>query len=235
MLLRCKCSLVPLYERQQAATLHIIASDLTIMTTRSSSESGARELVAVESGGNKGTLEPHSIAWPHAPTHRLTETGIYMVTAGTYRKQPLFRDAPRLRMLHDALLTVAANHGWRLEAWAVFQNHYHFVAAASVDASTLALFIRELHSRTAVALNRHDAMPRRRVWHNYWDTQLTHETSYLARLNYVHQNPVKHGIVPVAADYPWCSAAWFERTATPAQVKTIYAFKTDRIRVQDDF
>lgn len=195
-------------------------------------DSGVRELApALQSGGKP----PHSTSWPHAPTHRLSETGVYMVTAGTYRKQRLFHDGPRLRMLHNALLTVADKHTWRLEAWTVFPNHYHFIAHAPVDAGTLVTFLRELHSRTAVALNRQDGAPRRKVWHNYWDTQLTHEASYLARLHYVHQNPVKHGVVALANQYPWCSAAWFERTATPAQVKTIYSFKTDRIHVQDDF
>jgi len=62
-----------------------------------------------------------------------------------------------------------------------------------------------------------------------------YEKSYLARLNYVHQNAVKHGLVSVANQYPWCSAAWFERTATRAQVRTIYSFKTDRVTVQDEF
>jgi putative transposase len=189
-----------------------------------------------ESGSEPPQSKQHSKPpWPHAPVHRLTETGVYMVTAGTYRKQRLFLDGPPLRMLHHALLTVAEKHAWRLEAWTVFPNHYHFIAAAPADAATLPIFLRELHSRTAIALNRHDATPGRKVWHNYWDTRLTNEVSYLARLNYVHQNPVKHGIVSVAADYPWCSAGWFERTATPAQVKTIYSFKTDRIHVHDDY
>jgi putative transposase len=158
-----------------------------------------------------------------------------MVTAGTYNKQRLFDDNRTLKMLHDALLTVAANHQWCLEAWTVLPNHYHFIAVAPADAGTLKALIQELHSRTAIALNGYHDMPARKVWHNYWDTRLTNEASYLARLNYVHQNAVKHGVVSAATDYPWCSAAWFERTATPAQVKTIYAFKTDRIRVQDDF
>ena len=65
--------------------------------------------------------------------------------------------------------------------------------------------------------------------------QLTYEKSYLARLNYVHQNPVKHGLVRVPSLYPWCSASWFERTAKPAQVKTIYRFKTDRLKILDDY
>jgi REP element-mobilizing transposase RayT len=40
-------------------------------------------------------------------------------------------------------------------------------------------------------------------WHNFWETRLTHEGSYLARLNYVHQNPLKQGLVEVAKQYPW--------------------------------
>src|SRR5947208_1093555 len=54
------------------------------------------------------------------------------------------------------------------------------------------------------------------VWHNYRETRLTYQRCYLARLNYVHQNPVKHGFVPVATKYQCCSAAWFERTASAA-------------------
>ncbi|HEV2884687.1 MAG TPA: hypothetical protein VGW36_07500 [Pyrinomonadaceae bacterium] len=75
----------------------------------------------------------------------------------------------------------------------------------------------------------------REVWYNFWDKKLTYERSYLARLNYVHQNPVKHGLVNVANQYAWCSASWFERTASPAAIKTIYRFKTDRLRIDDDY
>ena len=92
-----------------------------------------------------------------------------------------------------------------------------------------------LHGNTAREINCRQRQPERQVWHNFWDTQLTYHKSYLARLNYVHQNPVKHRLVRVARQYRWCSAAWFERTCTPAQVKTIYGFKTDRLRVPDDF
>jgi len=51
----------------------------------------------------------------------------------------------------------------------------------------------------------------------------------------VHQNAVKHGLVPVANQYRWCSAAWFERATSAAQVKTISSFKIDKVNVYDDF
>jgi putative transposase len=185
---------------------------------------------------SNGNEHPHpNVPWPHAPVHRLDDAGVYIVTAGTYGKQHLFSSGPRLRMLHAALLTIADQHATRLEAWVVFPNHYHFVAVTDPEPGSLRSLIRELHSRTAISLNRYDSAPARKVWHNYWDTHLTHERSYFARLNYVHQNPVKHGLVAVARDYSYGSAEWLERTATPAQVRTIYSFKTDRVRVIDDF
>ena len=35
--------------------------------------------------------------------------------------------------------------------------------------------------------------------------------------------------------YPWCSAAWFERTASRAFQQTLANLKIDRLNVLDDF
>ena len=182
-----------------------------------------------------GDKSPHSKCWPHAPLHRLEGKGTYIVTAGTLNRAHFFRDAQSLDLLERELLAKAEEYRWQLEAWAVFSNHYHFVAHALEDAETLKPYLIHLHADTARKLNRLDGTQRRQVWCNYWDTKLTYEKSYLARLNYVHQNAIKHGLVPVANQYRWCSAAWFERTATASQVKTIYRFKTDKVRIIDDF
>jgi len=179
---------------------------------------------------------PHSkMPWPHAPVHKLSEHGVYFVTAGTLHKVHVFRDAERLDLLERKLLTLAEHYYWQVEAWAVFPNHYHCVCRGNPDSADLGKLLRHLHADTARELNRLDQTPGRQVWHNFRDTKLTFEHSYLARLNYVHQNAVKHGLVPVANQYRWCSAAWFERVATPAQVQTLYSMKTDQVNVPDDF
>jgi len=176
--------------------------------------------------------------WPHAPVHRLAQSGTYFVTVGAYLKQHYFRGPERLSLLHRGLLTVGHDFCWQLEAWAVFSNHYHFIGHSPQTedgAQSLSKMLGLLHEKTAKWVNRLDAVRGRQVWHNFRETLLTYEKSYLARLNYVHQNAVKHGLVPVANQYPWCSAAWFERTARPAQVKTIYGFKTNNLRVYDEY
>jgi putative transposase len=176
-----------------------------------------------------------SIDWPHAPVHRLDSDGIYMVTAGTLNKRHLFVDAGKLTLLQDCLLSLAKKYQWRLEAWAVFSNHYHFVARNNPESGSLKRLLKHLHADSARKLNLADGVVGRTVWFNFWDTKLTYERSYLARLNYVHQNAVKHGLVPVANQYQWCSAAWFERVTRPAMVKTIYSFKIDKLNIFDEF
>ena len=161
-----------------------------------------------------------------------------MVTAGTYQKLPHLNTPARLDFFLQSLFTYAEEFGWSLRAWAVLANHYHFIAHSPEDqptAESLRTMLKILHVKTSGWVNQLDHMPERQVWFNFWETRLSYPKSYLARLNYTHQNPVKHGLVPVANQYPWCSAAWFERTASPAQVKSIYRFKTDKLEIPDEF
>lgn len=181
----------------------------------------------------KSQLPPKD--WPHAPVHRLADNAVYFVTASTFCKRHFFDTPGKRDLLERHLLAFAKRDGWELEAWAVFASHYHIVARGNPDSRNLGEFLHDLHGVTARELNQLDGIRGRRVWFNFRDTRLTIHYSYLARLNYVHQNPVKHGLVAVANQYPWCSAAWFERVASPAQVKTIYGFKIDRLKVEDDF
>ncbi len=226
------------------------------MAERSGDTAFGRRGVAEAKGGVALRFPPHSkvasrgsfcapsampareTPWPHAPEHRLAQRGTFFVTAATYQKAHHFRGGERLAVLHRGLLAVARDHRWRLEAWAVFSNHYHFIAHSPEDADTaesLRAMLSLLHERTAKWLNKLDGAAGRKVWHNYRETRLTFEKSYLARLAYTHRNAVRHRLVPVANQYPWCSAAWFERVATPAQVQTIYSFGEDRLSVPDDF
>lgn len=173
--------------------------------------------------------------WPHAPMHSLSAQGIYMVTAGIYQKQHLLNTPAKRTLIRNMLFKYAAQVNWSLQAWAVMGNHYHFIAVSPNDAKTLKSLLAKLHEYSAKKLNRIDSTPGRKVWHNYWDSHITHQTSYFARLRYVHQNPVHHGIVENASNYQWCSQSWFEHHADRSIVNTLARFKTDKLSVRDDF
>lgn len=114
-------------------------------------------------------------------------------------------------------------------------TNYHFVAQSPGDSGDVMPMIKKLHANSARHLNKLDETPGRRVWYQYWDTPLTFEKSYYARLRYVHNNPVKHRLVTRATDYKWCSAAWFKAKGDAVLIKTVESFRIDRLKVMDDF
>jgi len=173
--------------------------------------------------------------WPHSPVHRLSQAGAYIVTCGTYLKKAVYRGTDRLEYLCDLLLDLAEKYQWELQAWAVFPNHYHFVAQSPQTAESLRKFTKHLHSVATIQANKWEGTPGRKVWFQYWETLLTYPESYFARLSYVHRNAVHHGIVREPSLYPWCSARWFERQAATSFYKRIMAMKIDRVKVEDEF
>ena len=158
-----------------------------------------------------------------------------MVTSGTYKKEHLLSNNERKSLVQEKLFELADEFDWRLQAWAILSNHYHFIAMSPEDPGTLKSFIWKLHGVTAREINRMDNCARRKVWFQYYDTRISYQKSYLARLKYVHTNPVHHGIVKNAEDYQWCSATWFQQSTSSAFTKTVNSFKIDKLNVYDDF
>ncbi len=173
--------------------------------------------------------------WPHKPIHHLEQPGPYIVTSATYRHLPLFEAPDRRTFLVEQLRALADRYGWRLEAWAVMPDHYHFVGHSPENPKTLARFINHLHGVTARHVNRLDGADKRQVWHQYWDRYLADERAFLTRLAYVLRNPVRHGLVADAAQYPWCSAREFLDRARPELVKIVRELKIEDVAVPDDF
>jgi len=158
-----------------------------------------------------------------------------MVTCGTYLKQHHLNTASRLDFIQNTLFETAEEFGWRLQAWALLSNHYHLIGSSPEHPRTLSSMLSKLHTVTAAQLNKEDSQPGRKVWYQYFDSRITYQSSYFSRLKYVHQNPVHHGVVHNAENYPWCSATWFARHAGSAFYKTIQGFKTDSINVTDPY
>lgn len=173
--------------------------------------------------------------WHHSPMHVFVPGATFMVTSGTLHKEHFFGSDEKLKMLQETLFEETQKLGWILRCWAIFSNHYHFIAIAPDKVQALRELIRHLHSKTAREINRIDATPGRQVWFQFWDTCLTYEKSYLARLKYVHYNPVHHGIVHLPEQYPYCSASWLMKVADAGYIRKLGSFRIDRLNVKDDF
>lgn len=83
-------------------------------------------------------------------------------------------------------------------------NHYHILASVgSLDDVSAAL--KGLHGSTSREWNQAEGLEGRRVWYKFADHLIRDEGQYFRALNYIHYNPVKHGLVDHAADWQWSS------------------------------
>jgi putative transposase len=173
--------------------------------------------------------------WHHSPAHLFLPNAFCFITGATLNKMHFFRPDDRLDLLQQSLFDAMTHYSWEPEAWAIFSNHYHLIAKAPNNPKSLVPMLKRVHSQTARELNKLDATPGRQVWFQYRDKCLSYEKSYCSRLNYVMQNPVRHGLVGNAEMYPWCSAAWFRANAEPGFFRKIRTFAFDKLEIDDDF
>jgi putative transposase len=172
---------------------------------------------------------------PHlnTPPHWFVSNAIYIVTGATLHKKPLLDTDAKRANFCETLLERARILGWAIDAWAVMREHYHFVARSPENAFSLKALIQGVHSINAKFVNQIDQMPGRRIWYNYWDTCITSETSYYARMLYVIMNPVKHGLARNPEDYPFSSYKYFLENSEPKFQKMVLSCVDDAQMVDD--
>jgi len=174
--------------------------------------------------------------YKHNPAHLFRAGAVYMITAGTYQKRPYMNSNHRKEFWFETFNRVLNREGWDLKAWVVLSNHYHVILhAPEAGAERLPILIGDAHKFTAREWNAEDEIQGRRVWWNYWDSCITYERSYYARFNYIHWNPVHHGIVKSPQDYHFSSYRFYmkEQSKWLEHIKKEYPF--DRVKVFDPF
>ncbi len=73
------------------------------------------------------------------------------------------------------------------------------------EGNMLGRFVQNLHSNLARVINKLERSEVRQIWYQYWDRCIRSEKDLHTRLNYIHHNPVKHGLVLNVDDYEWSS------------------------------
>jgi putative transposase len=158
-----------------------------------------------------------------------------MITAAAYKRQRLFNSDEALKLVSESLFYYAEKYSWKIKAYVIVPNHYHILVVASSPGHNLTKIIQNLNSYTANEINEMDSLSGRRVWLNYWDTCITHKTSYYARINYIHYNPTKHGYVDDPLKWEFSSLRYFHEYNSKEAVRIEKEYPFARVNVMDDF
>lgn len=102
-------------------------------------------------------------------------------------------------LLRKALATVRERQPFGIDAWVVLPDHLHAIWHLPGDDQDYSGRWREIKKGFTKGLARSTA-----VWQpRFWEHTIRDEKDYRTHMDYVHINPVKHGLVPRVADWPY--------------------------------
>lgn len=141
----------------------------------------------------------------HSPPVWESGSRCYLITAACYEHAPhIGRNEERMSAFSIALCDVLEACG-ETRAWVVLPNHYHALVFAE-NVKSLRFSLGRLHGRTSFRWNGEDEQRGRKVWHASAETAIKSDGHFWATMNYIHQNPIKHGYANKWEEWPWSSA-----------------------------
>ncbi len=116
-----------------------------------------------------------------------------------------------IERLRDAVRTVRRGHPFDIHGWVVLPDHLHCVVQLPEGDTDFTLRLRLIKAGFSKSLPRTEwlsAVRQRRgergIWQRrFWEHLIKDEADYRAHMDYVHINPVKHGLVERVVDWPY--------------------------------
>ncbi len=125
----------------------------------------------------------------------------------------------RVDVLRDAVRRVRRTRPFQVIAWVVMPNHLHAVwrlPAGDADFSTRWALIKagfsRAHPKTEAVGESRARKGERGVWQRrFWEHTIRDDADLARHVEYTHYNPVKHGYVERAIDWPYSSLRLYVR------------------------
>jgi putative transposase len=153
---------------------------------------------------------------------RYVPGGTYFFTAVTDGRRPILTSDLARPLIHSAIQAELAKTPFGLTALVLLPDHLHTIWTLPDGDSAYPLRwkrIKEQFTRDYLAAGGSESGRSgrghgrgRNVWQpRYWEHVVRDDDDFKRCLDYIHWNPVKHGLVRRVQDYPWSSfCQWVE-------------------------
>ena len=137
--------------------------------------------------------------------------GTYFFTVNLLQRQGNDLLTRHIELLRAAIKSVRQRHPFKIHGWVVLPEHMHCVIELPADDANYATRWRLIKMGFSKALPRTERLSavrirrgERGIWQRrYWEHLIRDERDFRAHMDYVHINPLKHGLVRCVADWPY--------------------------------
>ncbi len=131
---------------------------------------------------------------------------IYLLTANTFERRPVFRDFTLGRLVVYQFRNAQEQGCAKSLAWVVMPDHFHWLV--ELQRGSLGGLIQRTKSFSTKAVNRSVGRKTCLWQQGYHDRALRREEDLVKLARYVVANPLRAGLVEKLGDYPLWDAIW---------------------------
>jgi len=137
--------------------------------------------------------------------------GTYFFTVNLLQRQENDLLTRHIDLLRQTVRSVRERHPFYIHGWVVLPDHLHCVIELPLGDADFATRWRLIKIGFSKAMPREEKRSavrirqgERGIWQRrYWEHLIRDDADFLAHMDYVHINPVKHGLVQRVADWPY--------------------------------
>jgi putative transposase len=140
--------------------------------------------------------------------------GTYFFTVNTFRRQPVLTDEPFRAALRHAIRVTQRTYPFDILAWVLLPDHLHVLwrlpdgdAATGVRWSLIKGQVTQAYGNFLSIEKTTTSRYKRRegtLWQRrFWERLILDDADFERHFDYIHINPVKHGYVTRAGDWPY--------------------------------
>jgi len=129
------------------------------------------------------------------------EGGTYFFTLVTARRAPVFAEPGTRLILRTAIQKVRCRHPFEIVGMVILPDHLHALWRLPAGDSDFSIRWRLIKTH----MTRYAGQGKRLWQARYGEHAIRDEHDLSHHLDYLHWNPVKHGLVERVQDWPWSS------------------------------
>ena len=143
-----------------------------------------------------------------------TRGGTYFFTIVTFNRMNILCTPKHIVQMREAFNYVKKRHPLILDAIAILPDHLHFILTLPLgDANfpTRLMLLKSHFTRNCVTRDHEISASRIRkkekaIWQRrYWEHLIRDEEDFTRHVDYIHYNPVKHGLAEAPKDWDFSS------------------------------
>ena len=146
--------------------------------------------------------------------------GTYFLTLVTNKRTNIFTSIKNREVLLESINHVKHYHPFSLEAYCILPDHFHFLCCLPEDDDNYSTRVSEIKKRFSKKYLEIHERPLSRdvsqikrgesgIWQlRFWEHYIRDEEDLNRHIDYIHYNPVKHGLVNKVRD--WASSSFFD-------------------------